>query len=194
MKVAYILFSAPMIRALRAKSKTQTRRTAAPRWAAGDLLVVRENFQLLAPLDNQKPSIMMRQTPIHYMADGEAPAGYGKGRPSIHLPRIASRLTLRVQEVREEPLLTISFEDALAEGITIKNIILDAHVIAGTHCERTADRAFYPGCRDEGFEDPEEAYFHLWDHINGEGASAANPQVFATTFEVIEKNIEEVLK
>lgn len=194
MKVAYILFSGPMIRALRARSKTQTRRTAAPRWAAGDLLVVRENFQLLAPLDNQKPSIMMRQTPIHYMADGEAPAGYGKGRPSIHLPRIASRLTLRVLEVREEPLLAISFEDALAEGITIKNIILDAQVIAGTHCERTADRAFYPGCRDEGFEDPEEAYFDLWDHINGEGASDANPQVFATTFEVIEKNIEEVLK
>ena len=194
MKVAYILFSAPMIRALRARSKTQTRRTAAPRWAAGDLLVVRENFQLLAPLDNQKPSIMMRQTPIHYMADGEAPAGYGKGRPSIHLPRIASRLTLRVQEVRAEPLLEISQADAVAEGVTIERVILGADCPGGVHREITGERAFYPDCPEEGFEDAREAYFHLWDHINGEGASDANPQVFATTFEIIEKNVDEVLK
>lgn len=194
MKVAYILFSGPMICALRAGSKTQTRRTAAPRWEPGDLLVVREAFQLLRPLDRQKPSIMMRQTPIHYMADGKAPTGYGKGRPSIHMPRLASRLTLRVQEVRAEPLLEISQADAVAEGITIDRVILGADCPGGVHREITGERAFYPDCPEEGFEDAREAYFHLWDHINGEGASDANPQVFATTFEVIEKNIEEVLK
>lgn len=182
MKVAYILFSAPMIRALRARSKTQTRRTAAPRWAAGDLLVVRENFQLLAPLDNQKPSIMMRQTPIHYMADGEAPAGYGKGRPSIHLPRIASRLTLRVQEVREEPLQAISEPDAEAEGVVVTPGV-----------RGVPDSWHIPGTMIAA-DDPVRAYLDLWDHINGEGASAANPQVFATTFEIIEKNVDEVLK
>jgi len=189
MKVAYILFSGPMICALRAGSKTQTRRTAAPRWEPGDLLVVREAFQLLQPLDNQKPSIMMRQTPIHFMADGKAPAGYGKGRPSIHMPRLASRLTLRVQEVREEPLKAISEADAVAEGIVFE----------------TADPPFYyvPGIWphsltavgiEESRTPAQDSYFKLWDHINGEGASDANPQVFATTFEVIEKNIEEVLK
>lgn len=196
MKVAYILFSGPMIRALRARSKTQTRRTAAPRWAAGDLLVVRENFQLLAPLDNQKPSIMMRQTPIHYMADGEAPAGYGKGRPSIHLPRIASRLTLRVQEVREEPLLEISEEDALAEGI-FSWPYLDCDGDPRLDGQSFEARGFDWKPETDplgGHDSAAAAYFDLWDHINGEGASAANPQVFATTFEIIEKNVEEVLK
>jgi len=182
MKVAYILFSGPMICALRAGSKTQTRRTAAPRWEPGDLLVVREAFQLLRPLDRQKPSIMMRQTPIHYMADGKAPAGYGKGRPSIHLPRIASRLTLRVQEVREEPLQAISEADAEAEGVVVTpgmRGVPDSWHIPGTMIAA---------------DDPVRAYLDLWDHINGEGASAANPQVFATTFEIIEKNVDEVLK
>lgn len=193
-KVAHILFSGTMVCALRAGTKTQTRRTAAPRWAAGDLLVVREAFQLLQPLDRQKPSIMMRQTPVHYMADGKAPSGYGKGRPSIHMPRLASRLTLRVQEVRQEPLLDISEADAVAEGISVETVILGADCPGGVHREITGERAFYPDCPEEGFEDPREAYFHLWDHINGQGASDANPQVFATTFEVIEQNIEEVLK
>lgn len=182
-KVAHILFSGPMVCALRAGTKTQTRRTAAPRWAAGDLLVVREAFQLLQPLDRQKPSIMMRQTPVHYMADGKAPPGYGKGRPSIHMPRLASRLTLRVEEVRQEPLQAISEGDAEAEGV----------VVTPGASPGIPDSWHIPGTMIAA-DDPVRAYLDLWDHINGEGASAANPQVFATTFEVIEQNIEEVLK
>lgn len=38
-------------------------------------------------------------------------------RPSIHLPRWASRLILEVTEVRLEPVASISAEDAVSEGV-----------------------------------------------------------------------------
>lgn len=175
MKVAYLLFSAPMVVALRAGRKTQTRRLAAPRWEAGDLICVREAFKLMAGLDGQRPSIMLPQTPLHYMADGPAPEGFGKGRPSIHMPRMASRITLRVVEVRQEPLLDISDADAIAEGLQ------EGH-----------PGYYVPGVEGLYEPDPVATYLALWNHINGEGASAANPLVYATTFEVFQCNVDEM--
>ena len=40
-----------------------------------------------------------------------------KWRPSIHMPRWASRLTLEVKAIRAEPLLDIRDEDVIREGI-----------------------------------------------------------------------------
>lgn len=180
MKVAYLLFSAPMVVALRAGRKTQTRRLAAPRWEAGDLICVREAFKLMAGLDGQRPSIMLPQTPIHYMADGPAPEGFGKGRPSIHMPRMASRITLRVVEVRQERLLDISEADAIAEGLQrIGSPSGGWWAVEGVEMARA-------------WHDPRGAYIDLWDAINGEGASAANPLVYATTFEVFHGNIDRI--
>ena len=85
-------------------------------------------------------------------------------RPSIHMPRWASRLTLIVTDVRVERLQDISEADAIAEGVP-------ADFLEHIHG---------PG----GYRD-------IWDRINGAGAWEANPWVAAYTFTVIPKNIDE---
>ncbi len=59
---------------------------------------------------------------IVYRADAMTSEGKrswnGKWRPSIHMPRWASRLTLEIADVRVERLLSISDADKLAEGAT----------------------------------------------------------------------------
>ena len=73
-------------------------------------------------------------------------------RPSIFMPRWASRITLEVTEVRVQRLHDISQDDAEAEGIT---------------CTKAP---------------PIPTYAHLWNEINGAGAWAKNPWVWAISF------------
>jgi hypothetical protein len=84
-------------------------------------------------------------------------------RPSIFMPRWASRILLEVTEVRVQRVQDISEEDAKAEGVT-------DHFPA-TECN--SDRPY------------REGYAHLWDSINGKRPGCAwadNPWVWAVTF------------
>ena len=79
----------------------------------GDRLWVREAFAVQQALweMNHGPQ------PVHYLADSpkEQIEDY-TGKPSIHMPRWASRITLEITGVRVERLQEISEADALAEG------------------------------------------------------------------------------
>ena len=89
-------------------------------------------------------------------------------RPSIHMPRWASRLTLEITEIRVQRLQEISEEDAKAEGAYPPPAGTDddgAHFDSGT-------------CRD-GFID-------LWRSINGPGSWAANPWVWCVSFKRVQ--------
>ena len=97
---------------------------AKPRCAVGDTLWVREAW---APWCN--PSILCagceRCDRSHgeylYRANNPAPQNIDcviKWRPSIHMPRSASRITLKVTAVRAEMLTQITEADAQAEGYT----------------------------------------------------------------------------
>ena len=90
-------------------------------------------------------------------------------RPSIHMPRWASRISLEITGVRVERLQDISRDDAMAEGI----------VIQPDGGFGLADTTHYH------FVDPRESYWSLWEAINGPGSVEANPWVWAVAFKVI---------
>lgn len=196
MKERPILFSAPMVRALLAGAKTQTRRVAKlthaahvkePRghrrwhpgdpdaWQAcpygvpGDRLWVREAW---AQNENQLSETRMDRS-IVYRADGEARAldnGHEKAwRPSIHMPRWASRITLEITDVRVQRLQEISDEDALAEGLRSDGSL-------GAQCS-----VELPGHRTH-HDSPKECFRLLWESIHGPGSWEQNPWVWAITF------------
>ena len=82
-----------------------------------------------------------------------------KRRPSIHMPRKASRITLEITGVRVEPLQEISQSDVFAEG-------LRNHDMAIEHSAQ-------------------QAYAALWDQINGAGAWDKNPWVWVVGFKLV---------
>lgn len=84
-------------------------------------------------------------------------------RPSIHMPRWASRLTLEVVSVRAERLQSITWSDAIAEGMKDpRRSVLRTHPID--------PRA------------PRVQYAALWDEINGKGSWESGPWVWVVEF------------
>jgi hypothetical protein len=98
-----------------------------------------------------------------YKAEASDPEG-ARWKPSIHMPRWASRILLEVTEVRVQRLQDISEEDADAEGVQV-----DLDVI---------DRIPYPA---HPFKD---AFVKLWDTINAKRGHGweTNPWVWAVSF------------
>ena len=96
-------------------------------------------------------------------------------RPSIHMPRWASRLLLEITAVRCERLQDISEPDALAEGVNVVNIGKSK----GVEYENYLD--------DDCFEYfAKDSYATLWEKINGLGSFAANPWVWVVDFKVFD--------
>ena len=109
----------------------------------------------------------------------EVKARHRKLRPSIHMPRWASRLTLSVTDVRVERLNAISREDAIAEGIQR----------VGGGMLRWEN---WSGAEGQSCTSPEAAFALLWNSINGAGAWDANPWVVAVSFDVTLSNIDRM--
>ena len=161
----------------------------------GDHLWVRENFSGYNPEPYSDgpnpPRLWPPETPIHYWADGEPKEGdWTILKPSIHMPRIFSRLTLKITNVRVERLQDISEDDALAEGIVEDTVIVGCNCNGGRHTEEMGIRYGHPD--SECFEDAVDAFRDLWDSINGRprkgGADIswdANPFVWVVEFERI---------
>lgn len=188
-----ILFSGPMIRALLSGAKLQTRRLAwrvtkrrlgggtYPRstlWQKvrpGDHLWVRETW---APT-TANPNIVFKADSRDLCGDfwtsvADDPSGVG-WKPSIHMPRWASRLTLVVTETRMQRVQDMVRCDAIAEGA---QWLEDA---AGW----TMDDKLVWGY-------PKEAFSGLWNSLHGPGSWEANPEVVALTFAVHQCNIDRM--
>lgn len=106
-------------------------------------------------------------------------------RPSIHMPRWASRISLEITGIRVERLQDISEEDAIDEGL--KAITKDGKLIK----YGIPDRDGYPGADDFGWnwgdwdKSPVLAYKRLWQSINGKGSWDLNPFVWVIEFKRI---------
>ncbi|WP_338659038.1 hypothetical protein [Yersinia intermedia] len=166
-------------------NKTRSKAFPCPLGQVGDQLWVREAFATGLCTES---TLAYRAT--HKTEDLEE--GWGetiKWTPSIHMPRWASRINLLITGVRVERLNDISEQDAMAEGITAKEVIIEARYEGGGHVEITAERFFFVGGDDEGYESAEEAFAELWDSIYGqkEGENwQANPWVWVINFERME--------
>ena len=221
-----IIFSGPMVQAILAGRKTQTRRiakinaimgnrvavtspderlielepgefrrglfhcdstgalTGAYRLpaATGDRLWVRETWAAGACAEGLSPTCLHQgfwrrdNGGLWYRADEAEPAHpitpRGRWRPSIHMPRWASRLTLLVTDVRVQRLQEISEGDAIAEGVVPRwpDGVEIRHDGSGGVCR--------------------EAFAHLWNILHGPDAWAENPWVAAITFSVERRNID----
>lgn len=102
-----------------------------------------------------------------------------KWKPSIHMPRWASRITLEITEVRVERLQEISKDDAIAEGVRVLPLQ-----------ETTDPSAWYesaPGMNQS--RSAEECYRKLWDSINADRGFGwdTNPWVWAISFKRVQQ-------
>jgi len=169
----------------------------------GDRLWVRETSK---PIPESRPGgYFVEGSPFFgrdffYQADQNCPLwADGAWKPSIHMPRWASRLTLTVTEVRVERLQDISEADALAEGVLTDDDY--AGSFAKEYCHHCGGSGVH-GAFGAGYgvtevdcahcETPQLRYRNLWNHINGPGSWEANPWVAAYTFTVEHRNIDEV--
>ena len=101
-------------------------------------------------------------------------APYQQGlRPSIHMPRWASRMTLTVTAARRQRLWMITEADAIAESC------------AG----RLGPNPDFP---DEWDPSPEEEFGMLWNSLHNKPGErwADNPEIVALTFTVERRNID----
>lgn len=147
-----------------------------PRYRVGDRLWVREAWAPHSLYDHMPPRDMPRSK-IFYLADESYSPSGSRGRPGIHMPRWASRLTLIVTDVRVQRLHDIDDADAAREGVECREGMWGTWNADGT-------------LRCGGADNPREAFRCLWININGTGSWDENPFVVAITFRPILANID----
>jgi hypothetical protein len=147
---------------------SHSHRIDSPYGQVGDRLWVRETWNSAGGIGHGKQLF----TPvIRYKADGysksceggnsNSPIGIdNKWRPSIFMPRWASRITLKITNIRVERLQDISLGDLSREGVQLKQF---------------------------GFDNMYSKFEHLWNTINAKRGYSweSNPWVWVIEFKKI---------
>lgn len=184
MKEHPILFSTPMIQAILAGKKTQTRRVVkgiALDWLQPDMFTpefVASEGNDLCPYGQVGDILWVRETwqpergGIRYRADYPGMTTTRNWKPSIHMPRKYSRINLEIISITVERLQDISASDAYCEGI--ENLLC------------APPRCGLPEWTLEEFcSDSVKAFKKLWESINGEDSCNDNPWVWVIEFRKI---------
>lgn len=156
-------------------------RVTCPYGLPGDRMWVRETWGVWAWSDGYTLN-----EHIEYRADrqdGRIPDGVSRWRPSIHMPRKHSRITLEITGIRVDRLQEISEEDAMAEGVDRDPEPLDPDD------QEDPREVGYPSASALAMA---EATMHrrlfssLWERIHGAGSWDANPWVWIVEFRRVE--------
>lgn len=194
-----MIFNSEMVRAILDGRKTQTRRPVkfpfkdrnlgcelsgnelagelssgnylnSPFGKPGDRIWVRETW---AEAGASAPDLKLYRAnypdhvPSHY--ENVPPVDEIRWKPSIHMPRWASRILLGITDVRVERLNAISQADAIAEGAPPSHPSIDCV------------------SQEYGFPDFSRSWFgQTWQHIYGEESWQANPWVWVIEFKQID--------
>jgi hypothetical protein len=99
---------------------TKSHTVRCPYGQPGDRLWVRETWATGWFANGTPPRDLPKETRVYYRATpGPVREDHYKWRPSIHMPRWASRITLEVTGIRAERLQAITEPDAVAEGVPV---------------------------------------------------------------------------
>ena len=153
-------------------------------YQSGDILWVRERFCIVDSDMKHKQTGM----PYAYYAgtdsEGlEVAKEYGfKWKPSIHMPKEAARIFLKVINIRVERLFQITAKDAIAEGVECKIVenMKEYRAYLVKDSEHVFGKNSYP-------DTPECSFLELWEKINGNESVNSNPWVWVIEFERVEK-------
>ena len=195
-----IIFSTPMVKAILAGKKTMTRRPLKrqPEKSWGDVYQWHsKGVSICTGCDKLKDSLVdyapYKPGDVLYGRETWAEVGWGSGhyiyraddlkkykddgkwRPSIHMPREAARIFLKVPDVRAERLQDITIADIFAEGIP--NECGD--------CTLCGDEPWNADCTDYRL-----AFSKLWNGIYAKKPEyqwSKNPYVWVIAFERVEK-------
>jgi hypothetical protein len=157
-----------------------------PRYKVGDVLYVRETWARVSDWTTVDEEVGVPDGYI-YKADWDYREN-PKWHPSIHMPKEAARIFLKVTNVRVERLQDISFLDALNEGISPQITEYSGRL---DHSEIA--EAYSISCQKACID----AFHKLWDstikksELDRYGWNA-NPWVFVYQFDRCEKPVGEV--
>lgn len=125
--------------------------------------------------DGDRPIHVAASEPDPYLALYDSQQG--EWRPSIHMPRLASRILLEVTAVRVERLHSITDQQAQAEGIERDSAMPTLWKRGPLHGDQNLVSV-------TNF--PKLAFRSIWEAINGHESWAANPWVWVVEFKRVE--------
>ena len=153
-------FNGPCIQAIASPiPSSKTKRVRCPYGKPGDRLWVRETF-------NHDGEKYIYAADLNELGVQKWAAQW---KPSIHMPRNASRILLEITGVRVERLQDISECDAKAEG----------SYVCDYFGRRLLDQSSNQGCYKWG-------YRSIWESLNGTGSWDLNPFVWVIEFKLLE--------
>lgn len=190
-----ILFSTPMVNAIRKGDKLMTRRIVKENipignwdetlshcpYQIGNILWVRETtcwvmldhaHDLLEGAKDRTQFVYKANVHPDWMEYAKEKYGY-KWKPSIFMTKDACRLFLEVTDIKVERLQDISKEDAINEGVRFDlSLPFNQYLNYGNYIYQIPSAI--------------ESYESLWSDINGKKSWDGNPFVWVYNFKVVE--------